>query len=305
VKRKPKVSRSLPAVFLAVALMLTTSALCSAEKDSKVVSTEWLLESLSRPDIRILDVRSSVADYWQSHVPGAVYMSPELMRLSDRGVPNKLMPPEALVIILGRLGIAPGTTVIAYSEKGDFKPTYLMWGLDYLGHAKAAVVEGGFAKWQKDGFPITQDYPRIAEERYPMPRRLHSEVRASLDETKRAVASGNAVILDVRPIELYTGEKGAWKRKGHIKGALPRFWGEDLDTNGVWKDATELRAAYERLGVTPDRKIITSCGQGQMSSHAYFTLKYVLGYPNVSNYDGSFNEWSNIVELPVETGLKP
>ncbi len=95
------------------------------------------------------------------------------------------------------------------------------------------------------------------------------------------------------------------KRKGHIKGALSRFWGEDLDTTGVWKGAVELRAAYERLGVTPDRKIITSCGQGQMSSHTYFTLKYLLGYPDVRNYDGSFNEWSNIVELPVETGPEP
>jgi len=293
-------------VILAVCLLaLAPSSAWPAGQDARVVSAEWLHENMNRPDVRILDVRASVADYWQSHVPGAVYMSPELMRLSDRGVPNKLMPPEALVILLGKLGISPGTMVVAYSEKGDFKPTYLMWALDYLGHKRSAVVEGGFAKWQNEGLPTTQDYPRIAEKRYPAPRRVHPEVRASLDETRRAVSSGDAVILDVRATEMYTGEKGTWKRKGHIKGALSRFWGEDLDTTGVWKDEAELRAAYERLGVTPDRRIITSCGQGQMSSHTYFTLKYILGYPDVRNYDGSFNEWSNLTDLPVDTGMKP
>jgi thiosulfate/3-mercaptopyruvate sulfurtransferase len=292
-------------VFLIAALMFATSVLCAADQATKVVSAEWLHGNLSRPDVRILDVRGSVSDYWQNHIPGAVYMSPEVMRLADRGVPSKLMPPEAFVIMLGKMGIDPKTTVIVYAEKGDFKPTYVVWALDYLGHTRAAVVGGGFAAWVKQGFPLTQDYPRVAEKKYPLPKVLHREVRASLDDVKRAVASGDAVILDVRPIELYTGEKGAWKRKGHIKGALSRFWGEDLDTTGAWKDTAELRAAYERLGATPDRKIITSCGQGQMSSHAYFTLKYILGFPDVRNYDGSFNEWSNIDELPVDTGLTP
>jgi len=155
-------------------------------------------------------------------------------------------------------------------------------------------MEGGFAKWQKEGLPVTQDYPKIAAKTYPLPKALQREVRATLDDVKRVVATGGALILDVRPVELYTGEKGAWKRKGHIKGSLSRFWGEDLTAEGMWKDKEELRAAYEKLGATPDKQIITSCGQGQMSAHTYVTLKYLLGYPKVKNYDGSFNEWSNI-----------
>ncbi len=274
-------------------------------QETKVVSTNWVNNNLSRPDIRIVDVRNSVVDYWQGHIPGAVYMNPEVMRLADRGVPVKLMPPEALVIMLGAMGIDPKTTVLIYTEKGDFKGPYLVWALDYLGHKQVAVMEGGFAKWQKEGLPVTQDYPKIAAKKYPLPKKLRREVRASLDEVKRAVASGGALILDVRPVELYTGEKGPWKRKGHIKGSLSRFWGEDLTADGMWKSKEELKAAYEKLGVTPDKQIITSCGQGQMSAHTYFTLKYLLGYPNVRNYDGSFNEWSNIPDLPVETGMTP
>lgn len=292
-------------VVLMFVFILTTSPLWSADQEGKVVSTQWLRDNLSRSDIRIIDVRNSVADYWQSHIPGAVYMHPDAMRLADGGVPVKLLPPEAFVILLGKMGIDLKTMVIVYTETGDFKGPYFVWALDFLGHKRAAIMEGGFAKWQKEGLPVTQDYPKIAAKKYPLPKKLNHGVRASLNDVKKVVASGGALILDVRPVELYTGEKGSWKRKGHIKGSLSRFWGEDLAPDGMWKNKTELKATYEKLGVTPDKQVITSCGQGQMSAHTYFTLKYLLNYPNVMNYDGSFNEWSNIDDLPVQTGITP
>jgi thiosulfate/3-mercaptopyruvate sulfurtransferase len=285
--------------------LLAAAPLWAASQEPKVVSTEWVQKNLSRPDIRIVDMRNAVGDYWQSHIPGAVYMNPEVLRLADRGVPVKLTPVKALAVMLGETGIDPKTMVLVYTEKGDFKAPYLVWALDFLGHERAAVMEGGFAKWQKEGLPVTQDYPKITAKTYSLPKTLRRDVRASLDDVKKAVVSGGAVILDVRPMELYTGEKGAWKRKGHIKGSLSRFWGEDLTAEGMWKDKAELKAAYVKLGATPDKQIIASCGQGQMSAHTYFTLKYLLGYPNVKNYDGSFNEWSNIPDLPVETGMNP
>jgi len=293
------------AVVLFFVLLLAPASLWAAPQEAKVVSTEWVQKNLNRPDIRIVDMRNAVGDYWQSHIPGAVYMNPEALRLAERGVPVKLMPAKALAVMLGETGIDRKTTVLVYTEKGDFKAPYLVWALDFLGHERAVIMEGGFAKWQKEGLPVTQDYPKIAAKTYPLPKALQREVRATLDDVKRVVATGGALILDVRPVELYTGEKGAWKRKGHIKGSLSRFWGEDLTAEGMWKDKEELRAAYEKLGATPDKQIITSCGQGQMSAHTYVTLKYLLGYPKVKNYDGSFNEWSNIPDLPVETGMNP
>jgi thiosulfate/3-mercaptopyruvate sulfurtransferase len=269
-----------------------------------LISTAGLKANLGNEKIRIVDVRSNVADYWQGHIPGAVYFHPDAMRLADHGVPVMLMPPEALVIMLGKMGITKNSTVVVYTEKGDFKAAYLVWALDYLGHKSSVVLEGGFGKWQKEENPVTQDYPAIVARPYGKPVKLNKEVRASLDDVKKVVMSGGAVLLDVRTVDLYTGEKGAWKRKGHIKGALSRFWGEDLKEDGTWKDKEELRAVYEKLGATPDKPIIVSCGQGQMSAHTYFTLKYLLGYKNVKNYDGSFNEWSNIPDLPIETGMK-
>lgn len=269
----------------------------------KLVSTEWLEQNLPKENVGIIDARADIKDYWQAHIPGAVYFNPEAMRLADGGVPVKLMPPEALTILLGKMGIDKNTMVVAYGEQGDFKAPYLIWALDYLGHGSMVILDGGFTKWQKEGRSVTQDYPKIIPTKYPLPPKLNEDVRASLEEVKNIVKQGGAILLDVRPVEMYTGEKGFWKRKGHIKGAINHFWGDDLNTDGTWKNKEELKQMYEKLGATPDKLIIVSCGQGQMSAHGYFTLKYILDYPNVKNYDGGFNEWSNIDELPIETGL--
>jgi thiosulfate/3-mercaptopyruvate sulfurtransferase len=249
-----------------------------------------------------VDVRESVKDYWAGHLPGAIYFSPEALRLADGGVPVMLTPPDVLAAMLGRMGITPDAAVVVYTEKGDYKAPYLIWALDYIQHERAAVLDGGFGKWKAEGKPVTQDYPAITTASYPAPRALNDAIRVSLEDVKEVVERGGAVLLDVRPTALYRGDEGPWKRRGHIKGARHHFWGDDLAPEGVWRPAAELRATYEALGVTPDKRVIVSCGQGQMSAHVYFTLVYVLGYKNVANYDGSFNEWSVHEELPVETG---
>lgn len=301
-----KTSSRLLATTLAVLLFFmiqSASPACSQGLPSKLASPEWLERRLNQENLRIVDVRQSIQDYWQNHIPGAVYLSPDALRLADGGVPGKLMPAQALAIMLGQMGIDEKTTVIVCAGGNDFTATYLIWALDYLGHPFAAMLEGGFDRWQREGRPLNQDYPRIKRVEYKPPSKLNQEVRATLEDVKDAVNRGGAVLLDVRSEQLYTGEKGFWKRKGHIPGAINHFFGDDLNEDGSWKSAGQLKANYEQLGATPDETIITSCGQGLMSSHTYFTLRYILGYPKVKNYDGGFNEWSNLDELPVETGV--
>ncbi|MGQ9608817.1 MAG: sulfurtransferase [bacterium] len=292
---------------LLIGIFLISTILCSItiaqEIPSKLIDTEWLEKNLLRQDVRIVDVRDSVASYWSEHIPGAVYLSPDAIRWPDGGVPVKLIPPDILVSLLEKMGIDEDTLVIIYSEKGDFKPTYLLWALDYIGHKNSAILDGGFTKWKTDGKPITQDYPNIMPKVYASKIETREDVRAMIDEVKNVVFEGGSIIIDVRPVELYTGEKGNWKRKGHIKGAISHFWANDLNSDGTWKSKEELIKTYEKLGITPEKDIIVSCGQGQMSAHTYFTLKYILGYPKVRNYDGSFNEWSNNESLPIETGF--
>jgi thiosulfate/3-mercaptopyruvate sulfurtransferase len=283
-------------------LILQYQLVFSQEISSKLVSTDWLQGNLAKENLRIIDLRSDIRDYWTSHISGAVYFNSEAMRLADGGVPGMLAPPKILAMMLGKMGITEKTTIIIYSEGGDSKAPYLIWALDYVGHKNSAILEGGFGKWQKENRATTQDYPKIKPTEYNLSYQLHPEVRARLEEVKEVVNKGGAVLLDVRPSELYDGEKGTWKRKGHIKGAINHFWAEDLKEDGTWKEKKELEKIYQELGVTREKNIIVSCGQGLMSAHAFFTLKYILGFPKVKNYDGSFNEWSNIDELPVETG---
>ncbi len=291
-------------VLLSVSLMFVLIFGATAqETPPKLVTTKWLEDNLFKPEIRVIDVRDSVAAYWLEHIPSAVYLSPDAMRWPDGGVPVKLIPPRNLRELLENMGISDKTTVIIYSEKGDYKAPYLQWALDYLGHPNSGILDGGFSKWRNERKPLTQDYPKLIPARYRYT--IDNGVRIELDQVKEAVSKSSAVLIDVRPAELYSGEKGNWKRKGHIKGAINHFWGLDLNEDGTWKSKDELQKIYEELGATPDKTIIVSCGQGQMSAHSYFTLKHILGYPNVMNYDGSFSEWSNIDELPVETGSNP
>jgi len=284
-------------------LVTFTFAINAQDMPSKLINPVWLMSNLENPDVRIIDVRDSVADYWLEHIPGAVYLSPDALRWPDGGVPVKLIPTRNLIELLEKMGIDNKTNVVIYSEKGDYKAPYLLWALDYLGHPKSGILDGGFSKWKNEGYLVTQDYPKITPKIYR--DKLNKGVRAEIDQVKDAIASDSTVLIDVRPDELYSGEKGNWKRKGHIKGAINHFWGLDLNEDGTWKSKDELAKMYEEFGITSDKIIIVSCGQGQMSAHTYFTLKHILGYPNVLNYDGSFNEWSNIDTLPVKTGSKP
>ena len=265
----------------------------------KLVSGEWLAANLSNEKVRIVDTRMDIRDYWQSHIPGAIYIDTDLLRWPDHGVPGKLMNVEALAILLGQMGIGADTLVVAYYDKNGYPPFYLLWALDFIGHGDFALLEDGIERWRAEGRPLTQDYPKIKPVSFRLPARSHSDIRASLEDVLKETKTGSA-LLDVRPEDLYQGTKGAWKRKGHIKGAISHPWAMDLSSDGAWKPKEDLLAFYAKQGITPDKKVIVYCGQGQMAAFAYFSLKYRLGFPNVKVYDGGFNEWSAREDLPVE-----
>lgn len=285
------------------ALLALGPALRAASPAGRRVGAEWLQQNMARTDIRIVDMRGDVREYWEGHLPGAVFLDSAALRWADRGVPLKLMPVAALAMLLGEMGVGRETTIVVYSEINHYRATYFLWALDALGHKNWALLEGGYDGWKRGGRPLTQDYPAIRPVTYPAPKAFDASVRAILADVRDRNPK-TTVLLDTRPADIYSGAKGSWKRKGHIAGALHHYWADDVVEAGDWKPAEALRRAYENLGATPDKTIIVSCGQGLMASHTYITLKYVLGYPKVKLYDGSFNEWSVVEGLPVETGLK-
>ncbi|MFH1007834.1 MAG: rhodanese-like domain-containing protein [Candidatus Latescibacterota bacterium] len=283
---------------LVAGIFMTASA-----SSGGLVDADWLAERLSETTIRIVDIRDNIKDYWQGHIPGAVYLSVDALRGSEGGVPPKLIPSESLAMLLGEMGIEENTMVVVYSGKEGYNAPYLVWALDVLGHPSSMILDGGFDRWQAEARPVTQDYPQIEPRVYRSEKERNDSVRADLGDVKKIVDQGGGILVDVRPHPLHTGEEGPWKRKGHIQGALSHFWGDDLEDEGTWKDKETLRKSYEQIGATAEKTIIVYCGQGQMSAHAYFTLTHILGYPRVKNYDGGFGEWSNLEELPVETGV--
>ena len=278
-------------------------SLFSQDLPPKLVNSKWLHDNLQNPRVRVIDMRSDIRDYWQDHIPGAVYLDSEALRWPDQGGPSIFMPVEAFVQLLGQIGIDEKSTVVAYYEKNGYPPMYLLWALDLIGHKASALLEDGLDNWKREGRPLTQDYPRIKPVKYPRPSKLNTQVIATAEEVA-AELGGAMLLLDVRPLDLYSGEKGTWKRKGHIKGARSYFWAVPLNEDGTWKRKEVILSVLERIGVTSDKNIIVYCGQGLMAAHTYFTLKHVLGFPRVRLYDGGFSEWAGRDDLPVETGMK-
>jgi thiosulfate/3-mercaptopyruvate sulfurtransferase len=197
--------------------------------------------------------------------------------------------------------------VVIYSagESRNIDATFLAWLLAGAGQPRVFVLDGGFFKWQLEQRPVVQRYPRIPVTRFP--ERAFRPEAASLEEVQAAVRRG-AVLVDARPPDQYAGTAGAQMRHGHIPGAISHYWQDDLTQEGfghVWKPAAELRRAYEAQGITPDKDIIAYCNSATEASHVHFTLRYLLGYPRVRIYVGSWTEWAEDERLPVATGPRP
>ncbi|MEA2724050.1 MAG: thiosulfate/3-mercaptopyruvate sulfurtransferase [Gemmatimonadales bacterium] len=270
-----------------------------------LVSTDQLAEWQRGGGVSLIDVRSDVFTYLRGHLPGAAYLHTETLRATDGGVPAQLLPARAYSDLFSRLGLSFGRPTVIYSagETGNIDATFLAWLLAGFGHPRVYVLNGGYFKWELEHRPVVQRYPRIAPVAFQSDRFLPE--RASLEDVRRAVATGDAVLVDARPPAQYLGETGAQMRRGHIPGAINHYWQDDLTQVGfghVWKDTTELRASYAAQGITPDRNIIAYCNSTTEASHVHFTLRYLLGYPRVRIYVGSWTEWAEREELPVAVG---
>jgi thiosulfate/3-mercaptopyruvate sulfurtransferase len=273
----------------------------------RLISTGELVALVARSDsnVSVIDVRDDYTRYLESHIPSAVYLHVEGLRAAERGVPNKVLGLASYAALFSRLGLGPDRPVVIYSagETRDIDATYLAWILEGLGHLSVSVLDGGFGKWSLENRAVTRRYPLIEPTAFA-PATFTPD-RATREDVQAALGAPGVVIVDARNPDQYAGRAGAQLRRGHIPGAVNHFWQGDLakvDFATVWKARDELRASYAAQGITPDKTIVVYCNGGLESSHVYFALHSLLGYPRVRVYDGSFTEWSERLELPVKTG---
>ena len=275
-----------------------------------LVSTDWVSEHLEDPNIRILDVSEDVLLYDTGHVPGSQKID-WLADLWDDTI-REFVQPEELAALFDRLGISNDTTIVLYGDKNNWWAAYAFWFFKYSGHERLKLMNGGRVKWAQENKPLTTDAPSYPKGNYtpgrrdPNLRAFKDEVLAQLDKVK----AGQAALVDVRSPAEFSGEKTHMPeypqegvlRGGHIPGAKNIPWAQAVNPDGTFKSADELKELYASKGVTEDKDVIAYCRIAERSSHSWFVLKYLLGYQNVKNYDGSWTEWGNSVGVPIEKG---
>ena len=273
-----------------------------------LVSTEWAQEHLNDPKIRVVEVDVDTTAYDQGHIPGAVGWNWQT-QLQD-GLRRDLIDKKALEDLLGRSGISNDTTVLIYGDNNNWFAAYALWQLKYYGHRDVRLINGGRKKWLEEKRLLTTEPPKVAPAKYQA-KDPDPNIRASRDDVDAILKKRNAgQLVDVRSVDEFTGKIIAppgmtetAQRAGHIPGAANVPWAQASNEDGTFKSADALRQLYESKGITGEGEVIAYCRIGERSSHTWFALKYLLGFTNVKNYDGSWTEWGNLVGAPIEKGV--
>jgi thiosulfate/3-mercaptopyruvate sulfurtransferase len=271
-----------------------------------LVETEWLAEHLNDSDLRVVESDEDLLLYEQGHIPGAV-MIDWVGDLNDR-LRRDYLGREGFEKLCAEKGIGNDTTVIFYGDKNNWWACYAFWVFQLFGHTQAKILNGGRKKWMDEQRPMSKETPHYASTTYHAPERADYKVRAFRDQVL-AHLNAKGPLVDVRSPGEFSGEllhmaaypqEGAL-RGGHIPGAKNIPWGKAAREDGTFKSPDELRQLYEQdNGLSPDQNVIAYCRIGERSAHTWFVLTYLLGYPNVRNYDGSWTEWGNLVGVPIE-----
>ncbi|MBL8164828.1 MAG: sulfurtransferase [Anaerolineae bacterium] len=277
-----------------------------------LVTTEWLHDHLTETDLRIVDIRGHVlppteplphyhnhrADYEVSHIPGAVFVD-WVHEITDPADPQhaQIAKPERYAAVMSRLGIGATTQVVVYDDAKGMFAARLWWSLNYYGHTRVAVLDGGWDKWIAEGRPVTADVPTVAPAQFaavPNPT-----IYRSSDQVLAALHS-DVTLLDMRSLSEFNGESSRAVRAGHIPGAISNPRSTLANADGTLLSPEQLRVRFAELGITaPDAEIVTYCNGGVSASFGLLALR-AAGFTNIAMYDGSWKEWGNDVSKPIE-----
>lgn len=273
-----------------------------------LVSTDWVASRLNDPGIRLIEVDVDTSAYDQGHIPGAVGWNWQT-QLQD-ALRRDLADQRQFEELAGRAGLTPETTIVLYGDNNNWFAAWAFWQLKNYGHNDVRLMNGGRRKWLEEKREITTAAPSVAPSSYRA-NAPDAAIRARREDIFAVLDRRNpAKLVDVRSVDEFTGKVIAppgmtetAQRGGHIPGAASIPWSQAVAEDGTFKSSDALQALYGAKGITGDSEVIAYCRIGERSSHTWFVLKYLLGYKNVRNYDGSWTEWGNLVGAPIEKEL--
>ncbi len=269
-----------------------------------LVSTDWVASNLNSPNLRFVEVDVDTTAYDQGHIPGAVGWNWQT-QLQDN-IRRDLIDRAALENLLGASGISNDTAILLYGDNNNWFAAYALWQLKYYGHKDVRLINGGRKKWLEEKRPLTKDAPNVARATYRVSH-IDETIRAYKEDVLPIVDRRKpGQLVDVRSVDEFTGKIIAppgmtetAQRAGHIPGAANIPWAQASNEDGTFKSFDDLKKLYEAKDITGKEEVIAYCRIGERSSHTWFVLKYLLGYENVRNYDGSWTEWGNLVGAPI------
>jgi thiosulfate/3-mercaptopyruvate sulfurtransferase len=283
-------------------------SVADATASTALVTTAWARDHLDDPKVRFLEVDVDTDAYDTGHLPGATGINWK-SQLTDP-VMRDLVSREELQSLLRDAGVDDDSTVVLYGDNHNWFAAWAYWQLRYQGLDNVRLIDGGRAKVEAEGLPLTTDSPAHAAGGITLPTETREELRAYRQQVIDGIGSTGRGLVDVRSPEEFRGElaapahlpQEAAQRRGHVPGAVNVPWSSAVAEDGTFKPIEQLRELYAAKGVTGDDEVVAYCRIGERSSHTWFVLHELLGYRNVRNYDGSWTEYGSLVGVPIETG---
>ena len=271
-----------------------------------LVGTDWVAQHAGDASVRVVEVDVDTTAYDEGHVPGSVGWAWNT-QLCDT-VQRDIIPKDQFEKLMSESGIANDTTVVLHGDNNNWFAAWALWQLKIYGHKDVRLMNGGRKKWVAEGRELAKDAPKLSATSYKASGPDLS-IRSFLPDVQKAIGAKSVELVDVRSPDEFSGKilsppglPETCQRGGHIPGASNIPWGKACNEDGTFKSYDELKALYEGAGISGKKPVIAYCRIGERSSHSWVVLKYLLGLNNVTNYDGSWTEWGNLVGAPVERG---